>query len=112
MAGSMDMKQVRVGQYTFKVRPSDLELFLAVNPDAVVVDDDEVPDEESSVNSHSDQAIDGVNAFVDAGLTEPQAEALIAAGYADLEAAQAASDDDLDEVDGIGPATVQKIREA
>lgn len=63
-------------------------------------------------DSHSDQAIDGVNAFVDAGLTEPQAEALIAAGYAVLEAAQAASDADLDEVDGIGPATVQKIREA
>lgn len=67
---------------------------------------------ETRVASHSDQAIDSVNAFVEDGLTKAQAEALIASGYSDLDAAKAASNDELDEVEGIGPATVQKIRDA
>lgn len=37
---------------------------------------------------------------------------LVDAGYDSTEAIQAASDDELLEIDGVGPATLQKIREA
>jgi DNA-directed RNA polymerase alpha subunit len=46
------------------------------------------------------------------GLTSLQAEALLAAGYNTPEALAEADDEDLLAVDRIGPATVEKIREA
>jgi hypothetical protein len=42
----------------------------------------------------------------------PARELLIAAGYDTLDLVKNASDEDLDAIDGIGPATVEKIREA
>jgi hypothetical protein len=46
------------------------------------------------------------------GLTTEQEEALLEAGYQDRAAVLAASDEELDQVKGIGPATVKRIREA
>jgi hypothetical protein len=45
------------------------------------------------------------------GISEAQAAALAEAGYDTAEALEAASDEDLMEVDGIGKATVKKIRD-
>ena len=46
------------------------------------------------------------------GLTDEQLGALRAAGYGDVASIRAASDEQLLAVDGIGPATVKKLREA
>lgn len=43
---------------------------------------------------------------------DANAEALADAGYDTPEAVRSASDEDLDAVDGVGPATVAKLREA
>lgn len=45
-------------------------------------------------------------------LTEAQLEALAEAGFDSPESISAATDEELDAVQGIGPATVTKIREA
>lgn len=45
-------------------------------------------------------------------LTADQRAALAAKGYGSPEAIRAASDEELDAVDGIGPATVTRLREA
>lgn len=45
------------------------------------------------------------------GLTERQVRALARAGYNSLEALREASDEELEALDGIGPATVKRLRE-
>lgn len=49
---------------------------------------------------------------IEAAVGEANAQALADAGFDAVVAIVAASDDDLDAVDGIGPATVAKLREA
>lgn len=53
-----------------------------------------------------------VNLAVALNLTEKQEALLVEAGFASLEAIQAASDDELSSVKGIGGKTVKAIREA
>lgn len=47
-----------------------------------------------------------------AAVSEEQAESLKEAGFDTAEKIRAASDDELDSVDGIGPAAVAKLRDA
>jgi DNA integrity scanning protein DisA with diadenylate cyclase activity len=46
------------------------------------------------------------------GVTVAQRDALVAAGFVTAADIRAATDEQLDAVDGIGPETVKKLREA
>lgn len=111
MAGSIDMKLVRVGSATYKIRPSDLARYMEANPGAQVVGGYESK-AEPETESHSDQEIGHVQALIEAipDLTENQARAIVAAGF--TLATLPAKVSELVEIKGIGDATAEKIVEA
>lgn len=53
---------------------------------------------------------DFATALEEAGVSSSAADALRGAGYDSVEAVNEASDDDLLAIDGVGPATLEKLR--
>lgn len=61
-------------------------------------------------DNSNEEAAEGGSDLESLGLSENIVSALVDAGFDTLEKAQAASDEDLAAVEGVGPATVKKIR--
>lgn len=58
-----------------------------------------------------DDSIDD-DEWIETAVGEANAQALAEAGFDSVEAIVAASDEDLDDVEGIGPATIARLRDA
>lgn len=117
MASTTDMVLIQMPEQrgkpgpTWKINPRDTtRIQQLVDAGGVVVSGGYETKE--ATDSHSDQDIGQVDALVEGidGLTAQQAQAIVAAGY--TLATLPASQDELEAIKGIGPATAEKIVEA
>lgn len=95
------------------ISPASIDkLVAALGLDAQIAVESDIDEVEPVVdNPDPDAAVDDADR-IEAAVGEANAQALADAGYDSVAAITTASDAELDEVAGIGPATITKLREA